>query len=1080
MKMVNDQSTDAFVDKTLGFGSSHPFWLSQRWSWLWWLASLPLMLTLVLYLIFLFAAGRWIDWLQQIPILLKLLLTLGTFCIAFGLTFSLNSALALRRSKTEAGRHVSFNLIDRKNIIYFAIGFLLACIAPGVVAASPGLPFFTRVLTYLFASLPLIAVVVLAFPTRGTPQSLPSLWIGRLASIIEISLSLCFLALALTLINDFAALVNNRKITEFFSDVFPQYQELKILFLGLITLTPVCYLLSILRRRLQMSSIFENEHADWSNSVSPPPNTATGASEGIITKLFRYLFGRGTGSTAPQLSQQQRVDLVLENLNQTGLTKTRFSTKTAAFGVQNTFLLKGKRPTTGQLKAIESFQMLFSEANEARNTGATDRNCDLLIHGPKYSGKTATLIACVIDSVVRRGQHVIVLSCDQKNCRRLKTSIDERFAHLQLSQFVGVELLSENLVHEWKTSSTYYVPQVVIATVDQIQHLLFGTDSQRISEILSLFHSMFVDDFNDFDEIERSHLPFLIDKQRWIVEDDFSVFQAVVSCSQLSDSGVRVVSGRLATSSIEISRQCIELFELPLYSIMIYESPSMVKSDVTKIGELCHRHGLEFLDFYDHDFLSKLKNLTSLESDNPIVVLANGDLTVAATKKIRAVGMPDHSVIICRRLLPELKSTPVSAGRDSSAFRTIHFENLSRFLTVLSPIHTDVVRRFGISIDSDGIRHTNDSSIHRPSLFWDPQKRGARDESIGFASLHDLPGRSLAVSCQSLPNPAFRLWFDRPKNQLFVSQDQTAASNQASIDSRTAIWKNNAGQELRLPNSIPMRIDLAHERNFRLALSVHDYVVPTDIRKSESGGYEIYCQPSSRDRMLDERVIPQYQIKWDRVGSGDLNLTNVQSNDAITGGDIPFYFAELKMEDRPTAKFELTTLYAMNESRTQLSGVSFEFEINLSVLILKPSFNRRDDGLIIKQLLSKSWATRSNEFLSSVSLGFATTANRFLPGMLTFGLPLAFKMPEIGGLIVWLIQPTTGSWTASEAVSELFRETVDRRSFFREYIGRLLAAENELDPIGHLRNAAMLGFETVDNPSPSELGDALAELRISR
>ncbi|HHK41183.1 MAG TPA: hypothetical protein ENJ50_02090, partial [Planctomycetaceae bacterium] len=367
------------------------------------------------------------------------------------------------------------------------------------------------------------------------------------------------------------AWTREEQVQSWLQKLFPADSSLASLFAAFVASGSLVYLCFIVRRRCSMSLA-----SDDSASTGGTPDRVPSERDGLFGALRRAI-DRALASQrkAREESSEARPDppdterLIREILPEAVVRGGQDLAKRSPppTGPANlSFLFAGHRPTRAQGDVLEAFWRLYAATFTNLARGPGDRNCDILVYGPAHSGRTTVLCACALDAVIRRGQHVVMIVPTRRDVKRLVAVCRKQLDFTSLGPYLTVESLTETLATQLAKDSL--LPHILVTTLDEFQRLLLDNPRSRVRELCRLFECVLVDDYDRFSSAERSHVVFVLDKMRWMIEDSWRVFQAVLGCGDLSQAGREFVCSRLATSTFA-SDQCIRLDPLMLPPVRV-------------------------------------------------------------------------------------------------------------------------------------------------------------------------------------------------------------------------------------------------------------------------------------------------------------------------------------------------------------------------------------------------------------------------------------------------------------------------------------------------------------------------------
>lgn len=201
-------------------------------------------------------------------------------------------------------------------------------------------------------------------------------------------------------------------------------------------------------------------------------------------------------------------------------------------------------------------------------------SADLVLEGPRGSGRTALAIATVMHAVLVRGETVLVLVPGDSKRTSLAKRIDRAASRLGVGHLVHVSELTATSVEEWAapprpvdedsatqprvaggeagvpTADGHRRPHVIVGTLADFEHHFFAGvhNHDRLRTVLCSVGLVIVEDVDLFATHARIHLPFMLAKLRLLLATEGVGCQTVVTAPPLADAARTLVERQLLSN----------------------------------------------------------------------------------------------------------------------------------------------------------------------------------------------------------------------------------------------------------------------------------------------------------------------------------------------------------------------------------------------------------------------------------------------------------------------------------------------------------------------------------------------------
>ncbi len=1095
---------DHFEKVHLGPGSSHPS--AQRWLRvrIQLAAALPL---LGLLLAGLFAAAdhrALLDWARNAPEVAT-----AVACAAvFLLSALLSLALSARWSEVKVERRIRgsrrWDFLDPRVV---AIAFVLGVLGPVLLARSPALPPSLRFAFQLFAFFPMVGLMfALQFARRPDAKGA-----ALQRPILFALLTLVLALLGVTVAHDLALAWDRAELAETLRRVIPFYQSAERPFIGALVGVPIAFTLY---------SLWQLWRFDFSDSEARERRERA-AGTGFwqaIKRFFLWLFGRLPAASRSDGAGQRvapgggEPPAWLEDLRDRPPAGSVISKAERVESLPRTSpmsnredlrpLFGGDLPTADQAEFIDALQDSFSTMLEARGRGAGHVSPDLLLEGPLGSGRTSALIAAALHAVLVRGQRVLLLVPDDERagiaCRRIMHRVDA----MHLTHHVVAERVTSNGVARWLTGEP--LPEILIASLGDVEGHLFGSGTTqepafgRLSRLLQLLEVVLVDDLTEFDPRERSHLPFLLDKQRLLLESELLALQAVVCCPPLTRTARPILGRRLfAGGEFQSGRGCVELRQRETGGAWVVtvhaDDPGPA---VEELVRQCLARGLETvllrpgIDELERE--RQHRRLTEREPDARLTILSHLDQAVGGALESVEVAfyhlaleedpclalnlfLGDEETVLVRvaaRSQPDApvptRVTPILASRAAKPLQVAHLRSIGRFLAPATPVPLRVWGRFGVNPDD----------LPRVSLRSPPDLLYRLDlppSDVPIEACAWVEGDARAaqpVRIERIAADTHRLLRDGATDAFFVGPPQPDAR---ATEQRRAVWLDRETGRERAEE------DLARVLAFQFRSEGNVYGANRLVKRGErveiheedwhGNGYDKYLPVLKLQWQIPEPVSVESLMSSAEIGLGWYDLRLPASMPSAPDA-----------EGTTRVSGSIVGLLDDLGRQSDVQSVSFEYEANVSLLLFDPpaldphALSERVAGFV-----NGGWSTRDGDgrrFLPMLSCALGHATSVLTPGLNHFARLVAFapgsQAADAPGAVVFVLEPATSGRTVMATLHRLLRDDEARGELLERARWCLteLAAAN--DPLPLLRRFARPAF----SHGSAELDAAVALERV--
>ncbi len=902
-------------------------------------------------------------------------------------------------------------------------------------------------------------------------------------------------AFALTLVHDLAEQFDRTEVAAMLRDIIPWYADLGRRFLGCATLLPMALLIFVLWRLLPVPD----------SEVRPRPRESRLRS---AIDWIRRLFGRGGREKAAPEGGPEKEQVAplgppwLQEIRkgpEDGWIVSRMEVPVSEGGTASGqiarpdigLLFGGMDPTRDQFRAFEAFAELGAQSLGVDGDSGLAHGSDLLLHGESGSGRSLTLRACCLHSVLARGRRSLVVVPDEVRQSQWRADLSTTLKRAALEDKVTVAELNTQSVsmwierpapppednpdrHDWlhgrpETEPGSEWPDVIVGTTGQIEKLLYGqhlggmkSKLLNLRSLLLTLDSWFVEDVCDFDPAERVHLPFLVGKHRLLLAHAAVPFQVTVAAQTLTEHGVDNVVERFFDRP-ELCRRSLQVQRLhgrPIEEAWVVDLPSSEEvSAVTAclakgLGVRFYRKGISVQEGEDlTDSLLReggstggLEVVTDTDQGciDAVAVFCGRFGDEATVKELAARACKGAVVFRCgsgdRR---SAEVTPVFADRRSAeATVAAHCASLAPLLPARTIVEERLWTACGIDFDECMDLPQGWEGVSYLRLEWDDPDvalEGGRILWPGVSARCEGQPAIVPIDTRRVSGSPFSVFRDVSDSAVLHvgTVRPTAAERRAEGEGGAGTsWDEDAG--LLSPPAFwysgsgkerLLGIDLPHFTGFRTRI----------------GGTMVSCEPPQLDptsgelRLFVRRfrgdggdlVHPRMSVDWTFVAEG-ASFEHVGASGDLAWGRFEF-LGGVRVRCVWTGRFGADA----REVEPLVPPIWYGYRASLSfVLTGVNAASLSPERLQTLAMLTNSWGTSNDRFLGEETARWDVALGRFVPDLHFFARSFAFNIQGLpqspAARVVWIIEPITTGRALSAVV---FRMLGDRQA--RE---RLLAA----------------------------------------
>jgi hypothetical protein len=837
------------------------------------------------------------------------------------------------------------------------------------------------------------------------------------------------------------------------------------------------------------------------------------------------------------------------------------------FGIR--FLIdlpEGENPTRDQMNFFERFVASYEESRNAfldnEDPRRVQTQADLILHGPDGSGRTTILTAAALYAAAVRGQRVLYVVSSLKIAERLAKRINDRLRALMVDCYFSAGVLKSLDADSWleaclqkpDENGDYHFdgteklpPDVLFATPEMIERCFFSNamtlDVEKREAMRRLFvgFGLFVvDDFLEYPVAVRSHLAFLMDKFRLLLETEYVVPQFVVATSPLdTQSNIDMIGQRLfgfgrfnrMQNVREMHPRMVEPSERGTLVVKPDRSLASAIHEVLEeslrngIGTLLYWRGIsacartaleeEFRQHVSDGRLCIVGHLDELEG------MPNFDMVLFVSKDDNAdvplrLKMAKGSVPTVFRV--KMKGEVDSAGKsivlipDETAvsLRAFHLRSVLQYIPPLTPVEASIWSCFGVFGDHPNMKDAGilDDSGAQVAVQWyqDDLPFGERYPEgqiwtyLVLATKAAISTRGQLIDFSVLPNYDERIWVDRETsglaaNRLLLLHENKSGGGNEPVREGQKKEDEPLRQMVSWRDSKNVRVgetDLAHSEEMvytRRGSDVHDdeeYTIggipPQEDLVKDPGRFAFAVTARYRRGTAEEYLYPVRRFSWDvptrNMEIVDLSKLNGLAQFMIRLKEDLFYQVNGYLKGLLNLRGQEQNYYPPKE---------FAYDAYMSCVVLEPTFKRLTVSSTpedyVRECMRGKWATSTKSGFSPALTHALTAAfRRRFSGWSFFALAPVFYIEgregSIGKAVMWIVEPANSGRTVWPVLKALFEESAFWSDVFEEACDVL----GECTDLWQLRMCSNLAFadEKLEQDDVDKALAILASVRDKR
>jgi hypothetical protein len=217
--------------------------------------------------------------------------------------------------------------------------------------------------------------------------------------------------------------------------------------------------------------------------------------------------------------------------------------------------------TAAQAAAFHQVVSLAEECHAAA-PGRPNKPCpsaDFILEGPTGSGRTATLIAVLLQSALVTGDTAIVLVGSGAKRDNLVSRLLMATRSLRVDGFIGVGPLTPDAVSQWAGApdtpvdqgATTIAPRILVGTLEGLEAAFFSTPYafNALRRVLLQVDTVAIDDLDGFRTDDHLHLPHTLAKLRLIRASEGQPLRTILITRPIADAARQLVARQLMKSA---------------------------------------------------------------------------------------------------------------------------------------------------------------------------------------------------------------------------------------------------------------------------------------------------------------------------------------------------------------------------------------------------------------------------------------------------------------------------------------------------------------------------------------------------
>ncbi len=738
----------------------------------------------------------------------------------------------------------------------------------------------------------------------------------------------------------------------------------------------------------------------------------------------------------------------------------------------------GLRPTRDQILGLERFLRLNAESLRGIEGGdATMPSSDLLLTGGVGSGRSRTLHACVMASVIARGQGVLILVPDGVQRRYTVDRVARGVEALGMSTFLAVGMLGNSNINAWihqrgraieaqeqgdsdpAPELTEPIPEILVGTLQDLERHVFGRqctkgEAEAVIELLARHDTIFVEDLEQFEGPQRAHLPFVLDKLRLFHSSRFRRPQVVIVTPPLEPAARSVVGARLfGVRSFDTTRNCVTLRPRSVDPCWVaeVELDSVAEVDAARVSlaSAAVAEGLKTLLYIrdidedaarEHEqslssgqgdlrVIGDLDSLDLFDDSDPDLAVYTSSLRADDLLQLRT-GVAGRPVLVRLRLRASsamaatdgersesVETVPLFPSREAEAIGALHLATALPLLPVGLPVPAAVWMDVGF----DPRQAESENLLERPLGEWRMDEVAARPEIDRLVVLGSNPDSGPSIDVSIVLTPETRSFKrSRSTGMYYIRSGSRSEGERLALGT----WR-----ERHEDGAVIAAVELAHIEDLRLELNGR-YLVPRTWEEREDGSLALIAMPAQGDGEDATHPLLELTLEFSDEREVRVSFHSPDRGLAVVASKA----ANCRLV---TEMVGLATEFGAEQ---QLRSFSFEQDVWAGAVLMSPRRLHPDDvESVLGRLFSGRRQTRSDvdpAFLPALTAALNHAFDVHFDGSLWFARVAAFSLEHLGDsrpaeAVCFILQPDAVHHTVTESLDTCFRSGSLSETFLR-------------------------------------------------
>lgn len=228
--------------------------------------------------------------------------------------------------------------------------------------------------------------------------------------------------------------------------------------------------------------------------------------------------------------------------------------------------------TVDQAAALNQILSLRDQSDELPQTAQPKAapSADVILEGPAGSGRTAAVIAALLQAALVTGDTAIVLVAQESKRDPMLERIRRAVHSLSMDGFMGLGSLTSEAVLQWAdpnahasngmspngrrdsssngfARSSTIPPRILVGTLEDLEATIFGLPYgfDAIERLLSQLDTVVIDGLDGFGVQDRLHLPYVLAKLRVILTARGQSLRTMLTVKPIADAARQLIARQL-------------------------------------------------------------------------------------------------------------------------------------------------------------------------------------------------------------------------------------------------------------------------------------------------------------------------------------------------------------------------------------------------------------------------------------------------------------------------------------------------------------------------------------------------------